>query len=216
MSRRKSSKQLRNMAIALVVLILVVLVAFMVFIFNVNVSGGNSLNLENVLSNGATNEIEEEVTSDGIVPPENMLASTYESVDVDEDATFQVRVSEGKVYFKVINKEAFKEKYNSPSIDVENEKEIATHDYKVQEVYIKKCLNDEFLLVIMKNGTLGIMNIQEAFEENVFRIKNELITLDNPIVRIYEAVRNLNEETFNTTILVTSDGKKYDLQKFVE
>lgn len=216
MSRRKSSKQLRNMVIALIVLILVVLIAFVVFIFNVDISGEDSLGFGNVLSNEEANEVEEEVTADGIIPPENMLASTYESFSFDKEATFQVRVSEGKVYFKVIDKDAFEEKYNAPNIDMENEKEIATHDYKVQEVYIKKCLNNEFLLVIMENGTLGIMNIQEAFEENVFRIKNELITLDNPIIRIYEAVRNLNEETFDTTILVTSDGKKYDLQKFVE
>ncbi|MGN1330231.1 MAG: hypothetical protein ACI4VN_02695 [Clostridia bacterium] len=219
MSRRKSSKQLRNMAIALIVLILLVLIAFVVFIFNVNISGGTSISVENILSNEVTNEVEENVTSDGIVPPENMLASTYDSIDFDEDATFQVKVFEGKVYFSIINNEAFKEKYNVSDTDIENikdEKEIATHDYKVQEVYIEKCLNNEFLLVMMKDGTLGIMNIQEALKENVFRIKKELISLDKPIVRIYGAVRNLEDETFSTTILVTSDEKKYDLQKFVE
>lgn len=219
MSRRKSSKQLRNMAIALIVLILLVLIAFVVFIFNVNISGGTSISVENILSNEVTNEVEENVTSDGIVPPENMLASTYNSIDFDEDATFQVKVFEGKVYFSIINNETFKEKYNVSDTDIENikdEKEIATHDYKVQEVYIEKCLNNEFLLVMMKDGTLGIMNIQEALKENVFRIKKELISLDKPIVRIYGAVRNLEDEIFSTTILVTSDEKKYDLQKFVE
>ena len=68
----------------------------------------------------------------------------------------------------------------------------------------------------MEDGSIGIMNIDEAVKENVFRIKNELITLNKPVSRICTSYREYDNKTEETTILVSSNGQMYDLQKFVE
>ena len=60
------------------------------------------------------------------------------------------------------------------------------------------------------------MDIEEAVNENVFRIKKELITLNKPVSRIYSTYRTFNDEVQESTVLVSSNGQMYDLQKFVE
>lgn len=214
MSRRKSSKQLRNMVIALIVLIIVILIAFIVFIFNVDVKKNSSANIRDIISN--KDEKKEDIVVDGVIAPDELVGAEYESYDCDNENTFEIRTVSGKVYFNVLDEDKFNGKYNNAKLDLEEEKEIATHDYKIKEVYIQKCNNKEYLLVTMEDGSIGIMDIKEAINENVFRIKKELITLNKPISRIVTSYRTLNNNTEEATILVSSNGQMYDLQKFVE
>jgi len=55
MSRRKSSKQLKNMIIAMIVLIVLILIAFLVFIFNVDVNKNGS-GLKDFVSSNKNNK----------------------------------------------------------------------------------------------------------------------------------------------------------------
>ncbi len=215
MSRRKSSKELRNMLIALIIMIVLILIAFMIFIFNVDVKKNGSTNIRNIISNKDSKE-NEDVVLDGVIAPDELAGAEYESVDYDEDRAFEIKTKNGKVYLNVLDEDGFKNKYPNSKLDFQEEKEIATHDYKIKEVYIKKCKNIEYLLVTMEDGSIGIMNIDEAVKENVFRIKNELITLNKPVSRICTSYRVYDNKTEETTILVSSNGQMYDLQKFVE
>lgn len=215
MSRRKSSKELRNMLIALIIMIVLILIAFIIFIFNVDVKKNGTTNIRNIISN-KNNKENENVVIDGVIAPDELAGAEYESVDYDKECSFQVKTNKGKVYLNVLDEDIFEKKYPNSKLDLKLEKEIATHDYKVKEVYIKKCRDIEYLLVTMEDGNIGIMDIEEAIKENVFRIKNELITLNKPVSRIFTTYRTFNNETQETTVLVSSNGQMYDLQNFVE
>lgn len=215
MSRRKSSKELRKMLIALIIMFVLILIAFLIFIFNVDVKKNDLTNIRNIISNN-DNEENENVIVDGVIAPDELAGAEYESVDYDKDGAFEIKTNDGKVYLNVLDESIFRNKYPNSKLDMQLEKEIATHDYRVKEVYIKKCKDIEYLLVTMEDGSIGIMNVDEAIKENVFRIKNELITLNKPVSRICTSYRVYDNKTEETTILVSSNGQMYDLQKFVE
>ena len=136
MSRRKSSKELRNMLIALIIMIILILIAFMIFIFNVDVKKNGSTNIRNIISNKDSKE-SENVIIDGVIAPDELEGAEYESVDYDEDRAFEIKTKNGKVYLNVLDEDGFKNKYPNSKLDLQVEKEIATHDYKIKEVYIK-------------------------------------------------------------------------------
>lgn len=215
MGRKKSSKQLQNMVIALIILIVVILIAFMIFIFNVDVNKSSSASIGDIISN-KKDEDKENVVVDGVIAPDELVGAEYESVAYDKEGTFEIKTSNGKVYLDILNENEFEKKYTNSKLDVDAEKEIATHDYKVKEVYIQTSNDKEYLLVTMEDGSIGIMDIKEAVKENVFRIKKELITLNKPVSKIFTTYRTFNNETQEATILVSSNGQMYDLQKFVE
>ncbi len=213
MSRRKSSKQLKNMIIAMIVLIVLILIAFLVFIFNVDVNKNGS-GLKDFVSSNKNNK--EEAVIDGVIAPDELVGAEYESVSYDRENTFEVVTINEKVYFNVLDEERFNSKYSNSKLEENSKKEVATHDYKVNEVYVQICAGREYLLVTMEDGNIGIMDIEEAVNENVFRIKKELITLNKPVSRIYSTYRTFNDEVQESTVLVSSNGQMYDLQKFVE
>ena len=69
----------------------------------------------------------------------------------------------------------------------------------------------------MKDGSLGIMNITDAIENNVFRIKNQLISIGNvKAISISNGYKESNNKRENTIIVEGNDEKKYDLADFVE
>lgn len=214
MGRRKSSKQLRNIVVAFIVIIVIILIAFMIFIFNVDVKENGSANLGEIFNNKS--ESDTNTVIDGVIAPEELVGAEYESVAFDRENTFEVVVDNEKVYINILDKDEFENKYPNSKLEEDDEKEIAIHDYKVEEVYIQMCNNKEYLLVTMSDGNIGIMDIEEAVNENVFRIKKELITLNKPVSRIFTTYRTFNDETKEATILVSSNGQMYDLQKFVE
>ena len=110
MSRRKSSKELRNMLIALIIMIILILIAFMIFIFNVDVKKNGSTNIRNIISNKDSKE-SENVIIDGVIAPDELEGAEYESVDYDEDRAFEIKTKNGKVYLNVLDEDGFKNKY---------------------------------------------------------------------------------------------------------
>ena len=61
------------------------------------------------------------------------------------------------------------------------------------------------------------MNINDAVEENVFRIKNQLITLGKgKIVNVDNGIKVYDNKEEETMIIEADDGKKYNLDNFVE
>jgi len=192
------------------------LIAFLIFIFTVDIKGVTS-NINNIISqNIVDSENANNVTSDGIVTIDGQKTAKFESVAYDRESSLQIKFSKDKLYLTIVNQELFNKKYKNPKLDIGSEKEIAIHDYKIQEIYIQKCADSEYLLAIMEDGSIGVMNIDEAIKENVFRLKNELIRLDDNIVKVYQTVKILDEKEIDTAIIETSNGQKYDLQKFVE
>jgi len=201
------------MIIAMIVLIVLILIAFLVFIFNVDVNKNGS-GLKDFVSSNKNNK--EEAVIDGVIAPDELVGAEYESVSYDRENTFEVVTINEKVYFNVLDEERFNSKYSNSKLEENSKKEVATHDYKVNEVYVQICAGREYLLVTMEDGNIGIMDIEEAVNENVFRIKKELITLNKPVSRIYSTYRTFNDEVQESTVLVSSNGQMYDLQKFVE
>lgn len=214
MSRKRSSKQLRNIVIAMILIIVFILIAFLIFIFNVDIKKSGTGIIDVVASN--KKEDKEEAIVNGVIAPDELAGAEYESVAYDRENTFEVVTLQGKVYLNVLDKQGFGRKYPNSKLNMDTEKEIAIHGYKVKEVYIQICDEKEYLLVTMEDGNIGIMDIEESIEENVFRIKKELITLNKPVSRIFTTYRTFNNETQESTILVSSNGQMYDLQKFVE
>jgi len=216
MSKKRSSKQIRNIIILVITLLILILITFLIFIFTVdikkvtpginNVSFQNIANPENIIN----------VTGEGIAIIDGQETAKFESVAYDRESSLQIKFSEGKLYLTIINQELFNEKYKNSKLDIGSKKEITIHDYKIQEIYIQKCADSEYLLAIMEDGSMGVMNIDEAIKENVFRLKNELIRLDDNIVKVYQTVKILDEKEIDAAIIETSNRQKYDLQKFVE
>ena len=61
------------------------------------------------------------------------------------------------------------------------------------------------------------MNVSDAVENNVFRIKNQLISIGNVIATdISNGYKNDKDKREDTIIVKADDGKKYDLADFVE
>ena len=81
---------------------------------------------------------------------------------------------------------------------------------------IGTCKNDEYLIALMSDGKLGIMNIQDAIENNVFRIKNQLVSIGNVKATGISNGYKTDNKREDTIIVKADDGKKYDLADFVE
>ena len=89
--------------------------------------------------------------------------------------------------------------------------------YKITNIYVGKYNEEEYLLALTEDGALGIMNINDAVEENVFRIKNQLITLGKgKIVNVDNGIKVYDNKEEETMIIEADDGKKYNLDNFVE
>ena len=61
------------------------------------------------------------------------------------------------------------------------------------------------------------MNVSDAVENNVFRIKNQLISIGNAkAISISNGYKESNNKQENTIIVKANDEKKYDLSDFIE
>lgn len=209
--KRKSSSQIKNMLVWLAILILVILIGLIIFVLNVNI--------ESTSSNDQPENQVQNVVED---PNSNLIATDavdgieYNIIAKDDLASYEIVLKDKKLYFNVIDENKFLGKFpKSKVIDIENE--IAIHDYKITNIYVGKYNEDEYLLALTEDGALGIMNINDAVEENVFRIKNQLITLGKgKIVNVDNGIKVYDNKEEETMIIEADDGKKYNLDNFVE
>ncbi len=209
--KRKSSSQIKNMLVWLAILILVILIGLIIFVLNVNIE-----------STGSNDQPENQVQNVVEDPNSNLIATDavegieYNIIAKDDLASYEIVLKDKKLYFNVIDENKFLGKFSKSKVtDIENE--IAIHDYKITNIYVGKYNEDEYLLALTEDGALGIMNINDAVEENVFRIKNQLITLGKgKIVNVDNGIKVYDNKEEETMIIEADDGKKYNLDNFVE
>ncbi len=209
--KRRSSNQIKKILIGTVILVVGVLIALIIFLLNVDIKGADDLqeNTENSVNTDNTNQ--------NIVSIEDNNLSEYNIVAKDEENTFEIRFDGEKMYFSIMDEDNFLKKYPKSEVNTSKDIEIATHDYKVDNICVGICKNEEYLIVLMKDGSLGIMNITDAIENNVFRIKNQLISIGNvKAISISNGYKKSNNKQENTIIVEGNDEKKYDLADFVE
>ena len=209
--KRKSSSQIKNMLVWLAILILVILIGLIIFVLNVNIESTSSNDqpenqVQNVVENPNSNLIATD-TVEGI---------EYNIIAKDDLASYEIVLKDKKLFFNVIDENKFLGKFSKSKVtDMENE--IAIHDYKITNIYVGKYNEEEYLLALTEDGALGIMNINDAVEENVFRIKNQLITLGKgKIVNVDNGIKVYDNKEEETMIIEADDGKKYNLDNFVE
>lgn len=209
--KRKSSSQIKNMLVWLAILILVILIGLIIFVLNVNIESTSSNDQpENQVQNVVENPNSNLIATDAVEGIE------YNIIAKDDLASYEIVLKDKKLYFNVIDENKFLGKFSKSKVtDIENE--IAIHDYKITNIYVGKYNEDEYLLALTEDGSLGIMNINDAVEENVFRIKNQLITLGKgKIVNVDNGIKVYDNKEEETMIIEADDGKKYNLDNFVE
>lgn len=209
--KRKSSSQIKNMLVWLAIFILVILIGLIIFVLNVNIESTSSNDQpENQVENVVEDPNSNLITTDAVEGIE------YNIIAKDDAASYEIVLKNKKLYFNVIDENKFLDKFSKSKVtDIENE--IAIHDYKITNIYVGKYNKDEYLLALTEDGSLGIMNINDAVEENVFRIKNQLITLGKgKIVNVDNGIKVYDNKEEETMIIEADDGKKYNLDNFVE
>ncbi len=209
--KRKSSSQIKNMLVWLAILILVILIGLIIFVLNVNIESTSSNDQpENQVQNVVENPNSNLIATDAVEGIE------YNIIAKDDLASYEIVLKDKKLYFNVIDENKFLGKFSKSKVtDMENE--IAIHDYKITNIYVGKYNEEEYLLALTEDGALGIMNINDAVEENVFRIKNQLITLGKgKIVNVDNGIKVYDNKEEETMIIEADDGKKYNLDNFVE
>lgn len=209
--KRKSSSQIKNMLVWLAILILVILIGLIIFVLNVNIESTSSNDqpenqVQNVVENPNSN----------LIATDSVEGIEYNIIAKDDLASYEIVLKDKKLYFNVIDENKFLGKFSKSKVtDMENE--IAIHDYKITNIYVGKYNEEEYLLALTEDGALGIMNINDAVEENVFRIKNQLITLGKgKIVNVDNGIKVYDNKEEETMIIEADDGKKYNLDNFVE
>ena len=209
--KRKSSSQIKNMLVWLAILILVILIGLIIFVLNVNIESTSSNDQpENQVQNVVENPNSNLIATDAVEGIE------YNIIAKDNLASYEIVLKDKKLYFNVIDENKFLGKFSKSKVtDMENE--IAIHDYKITNIYVGKYNEEEYLLALTEDGALGIMNINDAVEENVFRIKNQLIPLGKgKIVNVDNGIKVYDNKEEETMIIEADDGKKYNLDNFVE
>lgn len=205
--KKRSSNQIRNFIIAFVILMILVLIGLIIFLLTVDI--------KNIRNYGERESVSNNITEEK-VKDEQIDISDYELVKTSYDGEIEVRLSDQKLFFSVKIESLFKEMYPKAIIDINKSSEIVVHENRIEDFCIGKIGEKNYLFVLTDNGSIGVMNINEAVENDVFRIKNKLITFEKSVVRVSNFAGKLDNGTVNTVIVVTEDGKKYDLSKFVE
>ena len=207
--KKRSSNQIKKILIGTAIIVVGALIALIVFLLNVNIKGVDDLQDSTETSEVTGN------TTQNIASIDDSL-SEYDTVAKDDDNTFEVRFDGEKMYFSILDEDNFLKKYPKSEVNTSDEIEIATHNYNVDSILIGTCKNDEYLIALMSDGKLGIMNIQDAIENNVFRIKNQLVSIGNVKAPGISNGYKTDNKREDTIIVKANDGKKYDLADFVE
>ena len=164
--KKRTSNQIKKILIGTVIVVVGLLIALIIFLLNVDIKGADDLqdDTETFVVTGNTTQ--------NILSIDDSL-SQYNIVIKDDENMFEVRFDGEKMYFSILDKDNFLKKYPNSEVNTSNEIEIATHNYNVDSILIGTCKNEEYLIALMSDGKIGIMNVQEAIENNVFRIKNQ-------------------------------------------
>lgn len=216
--KRRSSNQIKNMIIVLVILIVLVLIASIIFLFNVKINS-NSEN-ENVVNEESESK---NITHSYYKLNINNMNTNLENINVtynliksDKDGMFKFTLEKNKIYFQINDKTKFESKYENTKLDTTKKTEVVLNDYKIVDFVVGNIKDDLYLVVVTDSGNISYMNIDEAINKNVFRIKNELKTFESSVMQIQNAIKVTENNETETVVVITADNKNYDLESFVE
>lgn len=205
--KKRSSNQIRNLIVIFVALMMIVLVGLIIFLLTVDVKDVRNYGDEQKSSNNTIAESSQK---------EEINVSDYELAETSADGDIEIRLSDGKLLFSVKRDDLFKENYPKAVIDTSTDEVIAIHENKIADICIGRIDKKNYLFVLTDKGSVGVMNIDEAVNTDVFRIKNKMISFDKPVIRMiaFDGIEAM--QTNNTVVVWTEDGDKFDLTKFVE
>ena len=195
---RKSS-EIKRLLVVVFFLIIAAIVGLIVFLANVKVATIEQDN-ENL------REEEVEKTSYAPIEVDNIITSMDNEQAqfklYDSNGIFSVELEDKKVKFSIVDEEKFNKEFPNAKFN-KGKKEIATHDYKIKDVFIGIINGEDYVIVITGDGKIGSMNVKEAVEENALRIKNELQSFDQKIAFIQKVtISDGNMPSFSDAELV--------------
>lgn len=207
----KNAGQIKALLIVVVIFIVVAVLGLILFISTVNVE--NTSNVEEVVVENTTETTSyEQIEVNNVITSVENKESTFKLYD--SNGLYSVELENGVVSFNVIDKDGFLKKYPDSKLK-DDSIEIATHKYKIKDVFIGIINGEEYVIVITGDGKVGSMNVKEAVDTNILRIKNELLEFEQKIAFIQKVSISNGTETIDSTLAVAVDGTIYDLSAFL-
>lgn len=211
MKKKRNSSEVKRMIFLLVAILVIVMIGLVIFLFNVDVDNSSLRSGQNAETSNEDNFVE--VNENGIITSELNYQSSYDFISNSLDGEYQVALSDDKLFFNILDEDAFNEKY--PNNNLETENEIKIGEYGIKQINIGKIGDKEYLVIIVDGGKVGIMDIGEAVNNNNLAIRDELVSFNVGAIRIENVIRRDDVESENTIVIVTEDGQGYDLLEFI-
>lgn len=207
----KNIGQIKALIGVVIVFILAAIIGLVVFISNVKIINNNQ---EQVAEEEPTEKTSyEQIEVANVITSVENKESTFRLYD--SNGIFKVELEDGAVTFSVENKEMFAKTFPASKMKKDIE-EIATHQYKIKDVFIGVINDEEYVIVITGDGKVGSMNVKEAVNNNIFRIKNELLEFEQKIAFIQKVSITNGDDIMDSTLAVAVDGTIYDLSAFLK
>lgn len=211
MKKKRNSSEVKRMIFLLVAILVIVMIGLVIFLFNVDVDNSSLRSGQNAETSNEDNFVE--VNENGIITSELNYQSSYDFISNSLDGEYQVALSDDKLFFNILDEDAFNEKY--PNNNLETKNEIKIGEYGIKQINIGKIGDKEYLVIIVDGGKVGIMDIGEAVNNNNLAIRDELVSFNVGAIRIENVIRRDDVESENTIVIVTEDGQGYDLLEFI-
>lgn len=207
----KNIGQIKALIGVVILFILAAIIGLVVFISNVKIINNNQ---EQVAEEEPTEKTSyEQIEVANVITSVENKESTFRLYD--SNGIFKVELEDGAVTFSVENKEMFAKTFPASKMKKDIE-EIATHQYKIKDVFIGVINDEEYVIVITGDGKVGSMNVKEAVNNNIFRIKNELLEFEQKIAFIQKVSITNGDDIMDSTLAVAVDGTIYDLSAFLK
>ena len=207
----KNIGQIKALIGVVILFILAAIIGLVVFISNVKIINNNQ---EQVAEEEPAEKTSyEQIEVANVITSVENKESTFRLYD--SNGIFKVELEDGAVTFSVENKEMFAKTFPASKMKKDIE-EIATHQYKIKDVFIGVINDEEYVIVITGDGKVGSMNVKEAVNNNIFRIKNELLEFEQKIAFIQKVSITNGDDIMDSTLAVAVDGTIYDLSAFLK
>ena len=207
----KNIGQIKALIGVVIVFILAAIIGLVDFISNVKIINNNQ---EQVAEEEPAEKTSyEQIEVANVITSVENKESTFRLYD--SNGIFKVELEDGAVTFSVENKEMFAKTFPASKMKKDIE-EIATHQYKIKDVFIGVINDEEYVIVITGDGKVGSMNVKEAVNNNIFRIKNELLEFEQKIAFIQKVSITNGDDIMDSTLAVAVDGTIYDLSAFLK
>ena len=207
----KNIGQIKALIGVVILFILAAIIGLVVFISNVKIINSNQEQV--VEEEPAEKTSYEQIEVGNVITSVENKESTFRLYD--SNGIFKVELEDGAVTFSVENKELFAKTFPASKMKKDIE-EIATHQYKIKDVFIGVINDEEYVIVITGDGKVGSMNVKEAVNNNIFRIKNELLEFEQKIAFIQKVSITNGDDIMDSTLAVAVDGTIYDLSAFLK